>query len=45
MLPNFELIIENENSYIDENKEKNHKLNDDNDEKDDDDDDDDDDDG
>ena len=34
MLSNFELIIENENSYIDENKEKNHKLDDDNDEKD-----------
>ena len=37
MLSNFELIIENENSYIDENKEQNHKLDDDNDEKDDDD--------
>ena len=41
MLSNFELVIENENSYIDENKEKNYKLADDNDEEDDDDDDDD----
>ena len=39
MLSNFELVIENENSYIDENKEKNYKLDDDNDEEDDDDDD------
>ena len=39
MLSNFELVIENENSYIDENKEKNYKLDDDNDEDDDDDDD------
>ena len=38
MLSNFELVIENENSYIDENKEKNYKLDDDNDEDDDDDD-------
>lgn len=29
MLSNFELVIENENSYIDENKEKNYKLDDD----------------
>lgn len=36
MLSNFELVIENENSYIDENKEKNYKLdNDDNDDDDD----------
>ena len=41
MLSNFELVIENENSYNDENKEKNYKLDDDNDEEDDDDDDDD----
>ena len=39
MFSNFELVIENENSYIDENKEKNYKLDDDNDEEDDDDDD------
>ena len=39
MLSNFELVNENENSYIDENKEKNYKLDDDNDEEEDDDDD------
>ena len=40
MLSNFELVIENENSYIDENKEKNYKLDDDDNDDDDDDDDD-----
>ena len=38
MLSNFELVIENENSYIDENKEKNYKLDDDDNDDDDDDD-------
>ena len=37
MLSNFELVIENENSYIDENKEKNYKLDDDDNDDDDDD--------